>query len=171
MSARLALVGTGGTISCTLDADGRAVKTLRAADLLARAPVPPGAEVSATDFGLVSSWDLTPAAMLDVARTVEQLAAGCHGVVVTHGTDTLEETAALLSFAVASPVPVVVTGAMRPSDSPGADGPANLGAALAVILWLWLSSIVVLAGGVINAELQHLREEQIGEEQAREKDA
>jgi L-asparaginase len=132
MSARLALVATGGTIACTLDADGRAVKTLRAADLLDRAPAPPGGEVTGTDAGLVSSWDLTPPAMLDLARTVGQIAAGCDGVVVTHGTDTLEETAALLSFAVPSPVPVVVTGAMRASDSPGADGPANVGAALAV---------------------------------------
>jgi L-asparaginase len=132
VSARLALVATGGTIACTLDAEGRAVKTLRAADLLDRAPVPAGADVAAVDSGLMSSWDLTPPAMLDLARAVERAAGDRHGVVVTHGTDTLEETAALLSFAVASPVPVVVTGAMRPSDSPGADGPANVGAALAV---------------------------------------
>ena len=132
MSARLALVATGGTIACTLDDGGRAVKTLRAADLLARAPVPSGVEVTTTDAGLVSSWDLTPPAMLAVARAVEQLAAGCDGVVGTHGTDTLEETAALLSFAVRRPGTVVVTGAMRAADEPGSDGPANLRNALAV---------------------------------------
>ena len=131
MSARLALVATGGTIACTLDEHGHAVKTLRAADLLARAGRP-GDDVTAIDSGLTSSWDLTPPAMLEVARLVERVAAEQDGVVVTQGTDTLEETAALLSFAVHSSAPVVVTGAMRPSDSPGADGPANLGAALAV---------------------------------------
>jgi L-asparaginase len=128
----VALVATGGTIACTLDAQGRAVKTLGAADLLASTPVPEGDEATAVDHGLLSSWDLTPPAMLELARRVEELAAGCDGVVVTHGTDTLEETAALLSFAVRSPVPVVVTGAMRPSDAPGADGPGNVAAALTV---------------------------------------
>jgi L-asparaginase len=127
--ARLALLATGGTIACTLDAHGRAVKTLRAADLLARA----GADgVTAVDHGLLSSWDIGPADMLDMARRVDQLLAEHDGVVVTHGTDTLEETAALLSFAVRSAGAVVVTGAMRAADEPGSDGAANLRDALAV---------------------------------------
>jgi len=125
----LALLATGGTIACTLDADGHAVKTQRAADLLAAA----GArDVTPVDFGLMSSWDLTPAAMLEIARRVDDLLAEHDGVVVTHGTDTLEETAALLSFAVRGPGTVVVTGAMRAADEPGSDGAANLRNALAV---------------------------------------
>ena len=131
-SARVALLATGGTIACTLDEDGRAVKTQRAADLLAAAPVPPGVPVTGEDHGLHSSWDLAPPAMLDVAGQVRRLAADSDGVVVTCGTDTLEEIAAFLSFAVDTDVPVVVTGAMRAADEPGADGPANLGAALLV---------------------------------------
>jgi L-asparaginase len=126
---RLALLATGGTIACTLDAAGHAVKTQRATDLLAAA----GADdVTPVDFGLMSSWDLTPAAMLEIARRVDDLLAEHDGVVVTHGTDTLEETAALLSFAVRRPGTVVVTGAMRAADEPGSDGPSNLRAALAV---------------------------------------
>ena len=126
---RTALLATGGTIACTLDAAGRAVKTQRAADLLASA----GATgVTAVDHGLMSSWDLTPAAMLEIARQVDDLLASHDGVVVTHGTDTLEETAALLSFAVRRPGAVVVTGAMRAADEPGSDGAANLRNALAV---------------------------------------
>jgi L-asparaginase len=124
-----ALLATGGTIACTLDAEGRAVKTQRAADLLTAA----GASgVTPVDHGLMSSWDLTPAAMLDIARRVDELLADHDGVVVTHGTDTLEETAAFLSFAVRTRGTVVVTGAMRAADEPGSDGAANLRSALAV---------------------------------------
>src|SRR5947209_19204009 len=94
MSARLALVATGGTIACTLDEHGRAVKTLRAADLLARAGRP-GDGVAAIDSGLVSSWDLTPPAMLEVARLAEQVGRERDGVVVTQGTCTPAEAAAL----------------------------------------------------------------------------
>lgn len=134
MSARchLTLIATGGTIACTVAANGQAEKTLIAGDLLAAAPAPAGTRVTAVDYGQISSWDLTPPAMLRLARRVQLEADRCDGVVVTHGTDTLEETAALLSFAVRTPVPVVVTGAMRAASSPGADGPANLAAALAV---------------------------------------
>jgi L-asparaginase len=129
VSGGVALLATGGTIACTLDADGRAVKTQRAADLLAAA----GADgVIAVDQGLMSSWDFTPAAMLTLARRVEELLGGHDAVVLTQGTDTLEENAALLSFAVRTPGTVVVTGAMRAADEPGSDGPANLRNALAV---------------------------------------
>ena len=60
----LTLLATGGTIACTLDRDGRAVKTLRAADLAGRTALPPGVRLAAVDQGLGSSWDLTPAGML-----------------------------------------------------------------------------------------------------------
>jgi L-asparaginase len=129
---RIALLATGGTIACTTDELGHAVKTLGAAGLLASVPALPGIDVAAYDYGLLASWDVTPPAMLDMARRVDELLAEHDGVVLTHGTDTLEETAVLLSFAVRSGAPVVVTGAMRASDEPGADGPRNLVAALLV---------------------------------------
>ena len=124
---RVALLATGGTIACTLDASGRAVKTLRAADLAAIA----GVRATPVDHGLLSSWNLAPPQMLEIARLAERLLADHEGVVVAHGTDTLEETAALLSFAIRAPGTVVVTGAMRAADEPQSDGAANLRAACA----------------------------------------
>src|SRR4051794_31695748 len=132
MAVRIALLAAGGTIACTLDEEGYAVKTLAAADLAATFPVPAGIELVPVDYAQLSSWDVSTAQMLELARVAEGLLASHDGVVVTYGTDTLEEMAAFLSFAVRSPRPVVVTGAMRNMSLPGADGPANLLAAILV---------------------------------------
>jgi L-asparaginase len=90
--------------------------------------------LDAVDHGLGSSWDLTPAAMLELAREARRLAGGCEGVVVPHGTDTLEETATLFALTLDGATPVVLTGAMRATDAPGGDGPGNLADAAAVAI-------------------------------------
>lgn len=131
-SPRIAVLATGGTIACTLDEHGQLVKTLLAADLLRSVPPIEGLDARPSDYGQLSSWNLTPPAMLELTRRVEDLLGSHDGVVVTHGTDTLEETATFLAFALRSSAPVVVTGAMRASDELGADGPRNLHSALLV---------------------------------------
>jgi L-asparaginase len=130
--ARVALLAAGGTIACTLDDDGYAVKTRDAADLAVSFPAPEGVEVVPFDYGRLSSWSIEGAAMLDIARRVDALLADHDGVVLTHGTDTLEETATFLSFAVRSSRAVAVTGAMRTVSEPGYDGSRNLFAATLV---------------------------------------
>ena len=127
---RIALLATGGTIATRATAAGRAVAA-DAAALLATVPdVVAGVEVTTLDV----AGRLSFAAGLDdlaaLATTVCEVAAAHDGVVITHGTDTLEETAALLALTHDRTTPVTVTGAQRPFDDPAPDGPANLAAAL-----------------------------------------
>jgi L-asparaginase len=76
----------------------------------------------------IDSRDMTPELWLRLARLVNETLAdpGIAGVVVTHGTDTMEDTAYVLELTVASDKPVVLTGAQRDASTPDADGPRNL---------------------------------------------
>jgi L-asparaginase len=124
------LLAAGGTISCTLDAAGAAVPTLSAADLASSFPKVSGVRVDAVDTARFSSWNVTVPELLELSRRVGAALQDSDGVVVTQGTDTLEETAYLLHLTVDSSRPVVVTGAMRNASLPGHDGPRNLQAAV-----------------------------------------
>ncbi len=129
------LLATGGTISMQVDADrGGAVPRLSGREILEAVPgVEAVARVEVREFGSHPGPHMTVARMWELrAAILSALDAGFDGVVVTHGTDTIEETAYLLDRSIDAPQPVVVTGAMRNSSELSWDGPANLMAAVEV---------------------------------------
>ena len=125
---------TGGTISMRRDpVTGAALPALSGREIVARVPgLRREARLRLEDLARLPGPHVTPAWMWRLRRRVEEVLADprVDGVVITHGTDTLEETAYLLDLTVAGPKPVVLTGAMRTYSDPGWDGPANLTAAV-----------------------------------------
>ncbi len=131
---RILLIAAGGTISMVRDpATGTSVPTLTAADLLARTSLAAQIETHPIDLITQSGGGLHSAHLLALARCIQQEArSGVDGVVVTHGTDTLEEVAFFIDEVAPVALPIVFTGAMRPSWATGYDGIKNLENALRV---------------------------------------
>src|SRR5260370_29132552 len=130
----IAVGALGGTICMTADdADAGALPRLSAQQLVAAVPgLADIAEIRAETLLQLPSPSLNIAHVFDSLAWAERMvAAGADGVVLTQGTDTLEETAFLLDLLVTHPQPVAVTGAMRTPLTAGADGPANILAAAA----------------------------------------
>jgi L-asparaginase len=133
-NAKIAVIATGGTIS-SRDVGGGAVPQLAGADLvrLTGAPVDlPDVEV--IEFARLPGCEMTPARMVELATVVTRaLARDDHcGAVVTHGTDTIEESAFVCHLTVPHDKPVVFTGSMRTASDLSWDGPRNLLDALRV---------------------------------------
>ena len=147
MEREVLVLATGGTIAMRGD---RAIPAAGPAELLAAVGLDgvqarellgaPGAHVSLDDALLV-------------ARTAAAEAAQGRGIVVTHGTDTLEETAVLCDLLHDGEAPIAFTGAIRPASAPGTDGPANLLDAVAVAGAPAAAGLgcVVVFGGEIHA--------------------
>ncbi len=126
MESRVAVASLGGTI--TMTGSGTVAPTLGAQDL-----------VGGLEVGEIATLATIPGASLTFATLLEafdwadrQASGGARGVVIIQGTDTLEETAYFFDCLWQHEEPIVVTGAMRHPGLPGADGPANLAAAVAV---------------------------------------
>lgn len=131
--AHVVVLATGGTIASSSGSDGASVANRGAGDLLAgleRSDI----TVESKDIFQLGSYLLEHRhlRLIAEAAAVELDRPDVDGVVITHGTDTMEETAYLLDLVHSSAKPVVLTGAQLPADAPDTDGPANLRAAIGV---------------------------------------
>jgi L-asparaginase len=132
------VLATGGTIAGSAGSDvqsGYASGQVDVAQLLAAVPQAGKlATLRGEQISNIGSQDMNDEVWLTLARRVNELVAmpGVDGIVITHGTDTIEETGYFLNLVVKSPKPVVLTASMRPSTALSADGPLNFYNAVAV---------------------------------------
>ena len=133
---RLLLLATGGTIASKADPRGRLEPSLPAEELARWLPAKLRQHVEVADFALRGSGSMGPREMQQLSIEIARRVAREHydGVVVTHGTDTMEETAYFLALTLPDGPPVVLTGAQKPASARDPDGPANLADAVRVAL-------------------------------------
>src|SRR5258705_4243934 len=127
------VIGTGGTIGSAGEHWTRSPTRVSIEQLVRVPGIDSVAAVASEQLWNVASSSIGPARRLELSRHVAQLLRerpALAGLVVTHRTDTMEETAFFLDLTLPGDRPVIVTGAMRPSDMAGADGPANLTSAV-----------------------------------------
>ena len=151
--ASVKVLAAGGTIA--MSGEGGAQPALDAAALLAGVPALAGQrDIESETVANLPSAHLSLADQLRICRTARDAARSGVGVVVTHGTDTLEETAMLCDVLHDSDAPIVFTGAIRAASAPGADGPANIVDAVSVARSeeaLGLGVLVVFGGEIHHA--------------------
>ena len=125
---RIAVFSTGGTIASKRSEAGAASPDLTADDLVAAVPqLADVANIEAVSFRQVASSELTVSDVIELTERIsDAVADGATGTVITQGTNTIEETSFVLDLLWDRAEPIVMTGAMRHSGLPGADGPANL---------------------------------------------
>jgi L-asparaginase len=148
------LLGTGGTIS------GGAAGSLQAKDLASLVPgLASIAEVSVEDYSSIGSSRMTPELQFGLAGRVRALFAerpDLAGIVITHGTDSLEETAFLVDLLVPAGRPVVFTAAQRPPRETDTDGPRNLANAIRIAASPEMRDLGVLV--TLNDEIHGARD-------------
>lgn len=131
---KVAVIFNGGTISMKVDDRIKAaVPSLSGEEIMAMVTGIEGyAKIESHTFSGLPSPHVTPDIMFELSKKVRELVLreDIDGVVITHGTDTLEETAYLLDLTLNTVKPVVITGAMRSSSELGYDGPSNLAASI-----------------------------------------
>ncbi|MFB6222223.1 MAG: Glu-tRNA(Gln) amidotransferase subunit GatD [Haloarcula sp.] len=124
----VSLISTGGTIASTVDyRTGAVTAQFDAEDVLRAVPDLAGmANYRGRVVANILSENMTPTVWQDLARAVhEEIEAGADGIVVMHGTDTMQYTASALAFMLDTPVPIVFTGSQRSADRPSSDNVMN----------------------------------------------
>jgi L-asparaginase len=153
---KIVVLGTGGTIAGTAadahDNLGYTAATLGIEQLLASVPGLTGADLVAEQVAQIDSKDMTFAIWHQLAQRCSHWLAQTDvaGLVITHGTDTLEETAFFLQSVLAPAKPVVLTCAMRPATAIAPDGPQNLIDAVAVASTPGAKGVVAVCAGAIH---------------------
>jgi len=156
----IVILGTGGTIAGTArsaaDGVGYTAAQLRVEDLLAAVPTLAGRRLEAHQVAQLDSKDMDFRTWRALASAVQaQLARPeVGGIVITHGTDTLEETAYLLHRVLGPTKPVVLTAAMRPATALAPDGPQNLADAVQVAAAPGATGVVVAFAGRVHDAVQ-----------------
>ncbi len=129
---KIVIIGTGGTIAGSANSEKELVNysagEKKAAELLLNIPVPDNISVETIELCQIDSKDMTFTILKKMAVLLTELMSreDVDGVVITHGTDTLEETGVFLNHTVNPIKPIVLTASMRPSTALSADGPLNL---------------------------------------------
>lgn len=154
---RILIVFTGGTFSMKIDDEtGGAVPHFSGNELIQMIPdASQLAEIETYDFGKYPGPHVTPELMLNLSKKIKEFLSTdkYDGIIITHGTDTLEETAYLLDLTINREKPIVVIGSMKNSSEPDWDGPKNLLDAIHICLNENSKNLGVLVclNGEINA--------------------
>lgn len=153
---KIVVLGTGGTIAgraaSPQDNLGYQAAAIGVQELLQGLPVAADLALHAEQLAQIDSKDMAFDVWCELARRCAHWLAQPEvaGIVITHGTDTLEETAFFLHAVLAPVKPVVLTGAMRPATSAAADGPQNLVDALAVAASPLAQGVSVVFAGAVH---------------------
>jgi L-asparaginase len=157
MKPKIAIIFTGGTISMSVDPRiGAAIPSLSNDEIMSLVTnIDKYAIIESIDFSHLPGPHIDPQKMMELQRLVISTVKreDISGIIITHGTDTLEETAYLLDLTLNCSKPVIITGAMRNSSELGYDGPSNLAASVctAISLDAHNKGVLVVMNNVVNA--------------------